>query len=188
MPPKQRGSSDPVPVKVEGLIHLIRGHRVMLDSDLAKLYGVETRAINQAVQRNLDRFPDDFAFRLSEQEFDHLRSQNVISSSGYGGRRHPPWAFTEHGVAGLSGVLRSPTAGRVYVEIMRAFVRMRQVLATPGEIVVRLEQLAETVQLHDEQIRQISDVLRRMLTPPPAPPKRPIGFRSPEPTPSEASS
>jgi hypothetical protein len=112
--------------RIDGAILLIRGQKVMLDSHLAGLYGVETRALVQAVQRNLERFPDDFMFRLTADEFDHLRSQFVISSPNRGGRRFAPYAFTEQGVAMLSSVLRSERAVQVNIEIMRAFVRLRE--------------------------------------------------------------
>jgi hypothetical protein len=151
----------------------------MLDSDLADLYGVPTKVLLQAVKRNLDRFPGDFAYQLTEQEFTNLRSQIVTSSSGHGGRRYPPWVFTEQGVAMLSSVLNSRTAIRVNVEIMRTFVRLRRLLATPGELVEQLQRLAETVRLHDEQIRAITEVLRRMAEPPPEGPRRRIGFQTP---------
>jgi hypothetical protein len=168
------------PAVIEQKIHFIRGMRVMLDTDLAELYEVPTKRLNEQVNRNRDRFPDDFAFQLTLQEVKNLRSQFATSSSSYGGRRYLPWAFTEQGVAMLSSVLRSPTAVRMNIEIMRAFVRMRRLLATPGELVAQLQQLAESVQLHDEQIRAISEVLRQMLAPPPETPKRRIGFRPPE--------
>lgn len=157
----------------------------MLDADLAKLYGVPTNVLNQAVKRNAARFPDDFAYRLTPQEFAALISQTVISKSGRGGRRKLPLVFTEHGVAMLSSVLRSPTAIRVNIEIMRAFVRLRRLLATPGEIVVQLTKLAETVQLHDDQIQQIIEALRQMMEPPPEPKGR-FGFYSPNTEPPES--
>jgi hypothetical protein len=166
--------------EIERRIHIIRGQRVMLDSDLARLYGLTTAVLNQAVRRNRARFPHDFAFRLTEQEFRTLISQFVTSNAGRGGRRKVPWVFTEHGVAMLSSVLRSPTAVRVNIEIMRAFVRLRRLLATPGELVAQLTQLAETVQLHDDQIKVITEVLRKMMEPPPGPPKGRIGFQVPD--------
>jgi hypothetical protein len=166
---------------IERQIYVLRGQRVMLDADLARLYGVSTRVLNQAVNRNRLRFPKDFAFRLTLQEFTNLKSQIVISSSDYGGRRYLPWVFTEQGVAMLSTVLRSSTAVRVNIEIMRAFVRLRRLLATPGELVVQLTQLVETVQLHDAQIKVITEVLRKMMEPPAKQPKRRIGFH-PEPS------
>jgi hypothetical protein len=166
--------------QIDQSIHVIRGHRVMLDEDLAKLYGIPVRVLNQAVSRNRDRFPSDFAFILTLEEFRNLKSQNVTSSLGYGGRRKMPWAFTEHGVAMLSSVLRSPTAVRVNIEIIRAFVRLRRLLATPGELVEQLRQLADTVQLHDVQIKEIARVLRQMIEPPDPPPvPRRFGFQPP---------
>jgi hypothetical protein len=160
-------------------IRTVRGQRVLLDSDLAALYGVTTAALNQAVKRNARRFPADFAFRLTSNEYANLMSQIVISSAGHGGRRRLPRVFTEQGVAMLSSVLRSATAARVNVEIMRAFVHLRRLIATPGESVEQLRQLAETVQLHDEQIRAVADVLRRMMEEPPEPQRGRFGFHPP---------
>jgi len=127
--------------------------------------------------RNQDRFPEDFAYQLTQQELTTLMSQNVISKPGRGGRRKRPWAFTEQGVAMLSSVLNSPTAVRVNIEIMRTFVRLRRLMATPGELVEQLTKLAETVQLHDHQIKVIGDVLQKMLEQPAEPRKR-IGFHT----------
>ncbi len=177
--PRKKTTAPVAVEQIERAIHVIRGQRVMLDSDLAELYGVTTKRLNEQVRRNPDRFPADFAYQLTEQEFMNLRSQIATSSSGHGGRRYPPWVFTEQGVAMLSSVLDSPTAVRVNVEIMRAFVRLRRLLATPGELVEQLQKLAETVQFHDEQIRAITEVLRRMVEAPPEPPKRRIGFQMP---------
>ena len=117
---------------VERTIYLIRGERVMLDMHLANLYGVETKVLLQAVRRNLDRFPDDFAFRLSRKEFTHLRSQSVTSS--WGGRRYSPFGFTEQGVAMLSSVLRSKRAVQANIQIMRAFVRLRALMLTHTDL------------------------------------------------------
>ena len=177
----RKTTTEPVPVElIEHRIHIVRGQRVMLDSDLADLYGTTTMALNQAVKRNLDRFPEDFSFHLTEQEVANLISQIVISKPGRGGRRKPTRVFTEHGIAMLSSVLNSPTAVRVNIQIIRTFVRMRRLLATPGELVTQLQQLAETVQLHDRQIKAVTDVLTRMLEPVPEPAKKGrIGFRSP---------
>jgi hypothetical protein len=163
------------PDEIQNMVHVVRGQRVMLDSDLAQLYGVTTSALNQAVQRNAERFPEDFAYQLTQQEFTALISQIVISKVGRGGHRKLPWAFTEHGVAMLSSVLRSPTAIRVNIEIMRAFVRLRRLMATPGELVEQLHRLADTVQLHDEQIKAIAQVLSKMMERPEEPARR-IGF------------
>ena len=166
--------------ELERRIFFIRGQRVMLDSELARLYGTTVSALNQAVRRNTDRFPGDFAYLLTAQEFTELKSQIVISKGRRGGRQKLPMVFTEHGIAMLSSVLRSPRAVAVNIAIMRAFVRMRRLIATPGELVAQLNELAETVQLHDGQIKQIVDILRRMTEPAPAPPKRRIGFIPPE--------
>jgi ORF6N domain len=169
------------PQIIERRIFVVRGQRVMLDADLAQLYGIPTKVLNQGVMRNRNRFPRDFAFPLTLQEVTDLKSQFVTSSLTHGGRRKLPWVFTEQGVAMLSSVLRSPMAVRVNIEIMRAFVRLRRLLATPGEIVAQLTKLAETVELHDDQIRVIDEVLRKMMEPPPEAPKRRFGFHMPEP-------
>jgi hypothetical protein len=162
------------PAAIEAAIRIIRGQRVMLDSDLARLYGVTTTALNQAVYRNTERFLEDFSFVLTQQEFMDLISQNVISKTGRGGRTKLPRVFTEHGVAMLSSVLRSPTAVRVNIEIMRTFVKLRRLMATPGELVEQLTKLADTVQFHDQKIKTIAQVLQQMLEKP-AEPKRRIG-------------
>jgi hypothetical protein len=163
--------------KIERSIHVIRGQRVMLDADLAEMYGVSTTRLNEQVARNMDRFPEDFAYQLTQLEFTSLMSQFAISKKGRGGRRKLPWAFTEQGVAMLSSVLKSPTAVRVNIEIMRTFVRVRRLMATPGELVEQLTKLAETVQLHDDQIQVINQVLQQMLSKPPTP-RRAIGFHA----------
>ena len=150
----------------------------MLDADLAKIYDVDTRQLNQQVMRNRDRFPDDFAYQPTQQEFTSLISQSVISKAGRGDRTRP-WVFTEQGVAMLSSIIKSPTAVRVNIEIMRTFVRLRRLMATPGELVEQITKLAETVQLHDQDIKLISRVLQQMLEKP-AVPKRSIGFHSKE--------
>jgi len=156
------------------MIHVVRGQRVMLDADLARLYDVTIGALNQAVKRNPLRFPDDFAYQLAPQEFAILKSQTVISS--WGGRRSAPWAFTEQGVAMLSSVLRSEKAALVNVAVMRAFVKLRRLLATPGELAQQIAKLAETVELHDDQIKTISDVLKQMMAQPARP--RELGFHT----------
>jgi hypothetical protein len=161
--------------QIESSIVIVRGQRVLLDSALADLYGVTTRRLNEQVKRNRDRFPSDFMFSLTRAEFDNLMSQSATSSSKWGGRRKLPLVFTEHGVAMLSSVLRSPTAARVNIEIMRAFVRLRRLLATPGELAQQLTRLAETVELHDDQIKAIADVLKKMMSSP-TPPE--IGFHT----------
>ena len=144
----------------------------MLDEELADLYGVSVKVLNQAVKRNIGRFPKDFLFRLSEGEALRLRSQIVTSKPGRGGRRTPPYAFTEQGVAMLSSVLRSPRAVKVNIEIMRAFVRLRQLLQASTELSRRLDQLEER---YDGQFRVVFDAIRAIMKPPPSGRRR-IGF------------
>ena len=164
-------------------ILVIRERQVMLDADLAELYGVETRALMQQVKRNPDRFPGDFMFQLSAREWGSLKSQLVISKPGKGGRRTRPYAFTEQGVAMLSSVLRSKRAVVVNVEIMRAFVEMRRAASSYAELeerVASLEQVtAERLGRHDERLAAIFKALKQLIA---APPKRrhPVGFRVPE--------
>jgi len=161
-----------VPVqRIEKSILLIRGQKVMLDTDLANLYGVETRTLTQAVKRNAERFPSDFMFQLTRDEFDSLRSQIVISK-GKGGRRYRPYAFTEQGVAMLSTVLRSKRAVQVNVEIMRAFVRLRQMLAAHKDLAHKLAALEKK---YDEQFKVVFDAIRNLMTPIEKPRKK-IGF------------
>src|ERR1700733_14547343 len=155
-------------------IYLIRGKKVMLDRDLAELYNVTTGNLNKAVKRNLKRFPDDFMFELSEKEFKDLLFQNGISS--WGGTRKPPFAFTEQGVAMLSGVLSSDTAIEVNIQIIRIFTRMREMLLTHKDILLKLEQLERQVVQNSEDIQMIFAVLKELLNPPQEPRPR-IGFR-----------
>jgi hypothetical protein len=160
-----------VPSDLETFIFVIRGHRVMLSSHLADLYGVENRVLVQAVKRNMDRFPTDFMFQLTDGEFASLRSQIVISNRG--GTRYAPYAFTEQGVAMLSGVLRSPRAVAVNVEIMRAFVRLRQLLIGNAELARKLDELEKQT---DERFKIVFDAIRQLMTPPAAKQRR-IGIR-----------
>ncbi len=149
----------------------------MLDSDLAALYHVPTRVFNQAIKRNLDRFPQDFMFQLSKEELQNWRSQIVTSNpAAKMGLRRPPYAFTEHGVAMLSSVLRSKRAVQLNILIVRAFIRLRQYLATHKEVVREIEDLKRTQQGQGKQIEAIVDVINRLLEPPPEPPKGRIGF------------
>jgi hypothetical protein len=165
---------------IEKRIFVVRERQVMLDEDLADLYGVETRRLVEQVKRNLDRFPEDFMFQLSKEEAAALRSQIAISKSGSGGRRYAPYVFTEQGVAMLSAVLRSKTAIAVNIEIMRAFVELRRLAGTYAALGNRLEQIEremnERLNDHDEQLSEIFRVLRQLIAPPPQS-KRPIGFR-----------
>ena len=145
-----------VPIElIESKIYLIRGHKVMLDSDLAELYGVETRALVQAVKRNIGRFPQDFMFQLNNQEVITLRSQIVISKSGKGGRRFIPYVFTEQGVAMLSSVLNSERSILVNIAIMRAFVKLREILSVNKELAHKLAQLERKIEKHDTEIKVI---------------------------------
>lgn len=164
----------------------MRGQRVMLDADLAELYGVETRALVQAVKRNVERFPADFMFQLSGEEFSVLKSQSVTSKPGRGGRRTAPYAFTEQGVAMLSSVLNSARAIAVNIEIMRAFIRLRELVASHQELAKRLAELEERTEAlalqqgtfaHNTraQLKQVFEAIRQLTTPE-DPPKRGIGF------------
>ena len=161
--------------RIERLILLIRGHKVILDADLADLYGVETRALTQAVKRNLNRFPADFMFQLSDEEAKLLRSHIVISKNRRGGRRYLPYAFTEQGVAMLSGVLNSERAVEVNIEIMRAFVRLREMLLNHKDLAHKLDALERKFEGHDVHIRSLFEAIRQLMTPP-EPNKRKIGF------------
>jgi ORF6N domain len=155
---------------IERCIFLLRGHRVILSGDLAVFYSVEPRTLSQAVKRNPDRFPDDFMFVLAPEEWRNLKSQNVISS--WGGARSIPMAFTEQGVAMLSSVLRSERAVQVNIQIMRAFVQMRRVLAEHKELAAKLDALE---QKYDDQFKVVFDAIRQLMAPP-RQKKRPIGF------------
>jgi hypothetical protein len=180
---------------LEAITHrivIMRGQKVLLDSDLAALYGVETKRFNEAVKRNLARFPADFMFQLSAEEFAALRSQFATSNSpaGRGGRRYLPRAFTEHGAIMAASVLNSPRAIEVSMYVVRAFVRLRELAATHQDLAKRLDALEEKTELlamqHDTfsrntrvQLKQVFDALRELMTPP-EPPRRPIGFVAPE--------
>jgi hypothetical protein len=165
---------------IESRIYVIRGRQVMLDEDLADLYGVETKRLVQQVKRNLKRFPSDFMFQLTKAEAESLRSQIATSNIGRGGRRYEPYVFTEQGVAMLSGVLRSDRAIAVNIEIMRAFVELRRAAGSFQELQKRLDQMeldiGARLSEHDEQLRQIFEALRQLIAPPPSA-KRPVGFR-----------
>jgi hypothetical protein len=163
-----------VPVHVERRILLLRGERVMLDEDLAALYRVPTKALIQAVKRNAERFPSDFMFQLTTEENERLRSQTVTSKPGRGGRRTLPYAFTEQGVAMLSSVLHGERAVHVNIEIMRAFVRLRAMLAGNADLARKLGALERK---YDAHFKIVFDAIRQLMAPPPKP-RRPIGFRS----------
>lgn len=169
-------------------IHLVRGQRVILDSDLADLYGVATKRFNEQVKRNIDRFPTDFMFQLTEEEGESLRSQivtlnvdnslrsqNATSKTGRGGRRYLPYVFTEHGAIMAASVLNSPRAVEMSVFVVRAFVQLRALLASSRELSERLDELERKLATHDQTIAGVIDAIRR-LTSVPAKSSRPIGF------------
>jgi hypothetical protein len=158
--------------RIERKILVIRGHRIMMDADLAALYQVPVKALNQAVKRNIDRFPDDFMFQLTAEETALLRSQFVTSKRGRGGRRTAPYAFTEQGVAMLSSVLRSARAVGVNIEIMRAFVRLRKLLASHADLAKKLDELEKK---YDRQFTVVFQTIRQIMAQP-ATPRRQIGF------------
>ena len=188
---------------IENRIFLIRNRKVMLDSHLAELYGVSTKALNQAVKRNRARFPADFMFQLNRGELANWMSQSVISNPGkvisrsrivtgsrgrtnlksqfvtssYGGRRSLPYAFTEQGVAMLSSVLNSERAIQVNIAIMRAFVKLKQILSTHKELVHKLEELERKIEKHDVDIQSIFGAIRQLMAPPPEKVRRIIGFK-----------
>ena len=164
------------------LIRSIRDQRVILDTDLARLYGVQTFRLNEAVKRNRDRFPGDFLFQLTPLERDGLTSQFAMSKAGRGGRRTLPFAFTEHGALMAATVLNSPRAVAMSLYIIRAFVKMREDLAANAAILRRLAEIDKTLLIHDAALREIYQKLRPLLEPPPAPPKPEIGFHVKEDT------
>ncbi|MBI4691814.1 MAG: ORF6N domain-containing protein [Nitrospirae bacterium] len=157
---------------IERKIYLLRGHKVMLDSDLAELYEVPTRRLNEQVRRNIMRFPSDFMFQLTSEEAENLRSQFASSSSGHGGRRYRPYVFTEQGVAMLSSVLNSERAILVNIAIMRAFVKLREMLSTHKDLA---RKLADMEKKYDSQFKVVFDAIRQLMTPPETR-KRKIGF------------
>jgi phage regulator Rha-like protein len=169
-----------IPVeRIAKSIFLIRGQKVLLDSDLAELYQVQTRSLIQAVKRNSARFPSDFMFQLTQKEFDSLRSQIVISK-GRGGRRYPPYVFTEQGVAMLSSVLQSERAVHVNIAIMRIFVRLREITATHRELARQLKDIEKRLGEHDEQFKLVFEAIRQLMIAENKP-KRKIGFEIKEP-------
>ncbi len=177
--------------RIENRIVLVRGQKVLLDADLAALYGVETRVLNQAVKRNLERFPADFMFQLSAKEFENWRSQLVMSNPGAKmGLRRAPFAFTEHGALMAASVLNTPRAVEVSLYVVRAFVRLRETLAMHKGLAAKLEELEQKTEAlalrHDTlaantraQLRQLFDAIRELMSPP-EPKRRPIGFVTPE--------
>ena len=173
--------SSVVPIEsIARKIIFLRGEKVLLDSDLAELYDVETGALNRAVKRNADRFPEDFMFQITGEEAELLRCQTGISKPGRGGRRYLPYAFTEQGVAMLSSVLNSKRAIEVNIAIMRAFVHLRKVIASHDKLSKKLAELEQHLEDHDESIEAIFEAIRQLMTPPKKSRKR-IGFEVKEP-------
>jgi len=159
-------------------IRVLRGQKVIFDADLASLYGVETRVLVQAVKRNLERFPADFIFQPSNQELAALRSQSVISRArpGHGGRRYAPYAFTEHGALMAATILNSPRAVEMSIYVVRAFVRLRELITANRALARKLEELERRLDDHDQTIMEILQAIRQLMAPLPAGPKRKIGF------------
>ena len=168
--------TQPAPTRIESLIYTIRGLRVMLDSDLAKIYGVSTMRLNEQFKRNSSRFPSDFAFQLTQQEFADLISQIAISKKGRGGRRKLPWVFTEHGALMLASVLNSPIAVEASVRVVRAFVLMREQLTANKELAQKLVELESRVSGHDEAIQNLFEAIRQLVEPPLPENRKQIGF------------
>ncbi|MCX5715480.1 MAG: ORF6N domain-containing protein [Candidatus Omnitrophica bacterium] len=164
---------------VEQKIFMIRGHKVMLSTHLAKLYGVKVKALLQAVRRNIDRFPEDFMFQVSWEEAEYSRSQFVTLKKGQN-IKYLPYAFTEQGVAMLSSVLRSKRAIQVNIAIMRAFVKLRQILSTHKELAHKLSELEHKIEKHDTEIQAIFEAIRQLMEPPPRKERRVIGFHKPD--------
>jgi hypothetical protein len=160
---------------VASAIYLIRGQRVMLDSDLAAIYGTSTTRLNEQLRRNVKRFPEDFAFQLTPEEFRRLISQIAISKQGRGGRRKLPWVFTEHGAIMLAAVLNSDIAVQASVRVVRAFVRLREMVAANAQLAAKLDELERRLDSHDEAIVDLFAALKRLLEPE-RKPKREIGF------------
>jgi hypothetical protein len=169
----------PTPVSdVQSLVLTLRGKRVLLDSDLARLYGVTTKRLNEQVRRNADKFPADFAFQFTDEEFEVLRSQNATSNIGRGGRRYRPYVFTDYGAIQVANVLNSPAATAMSIYVVRAFMQMREELLTSAAILKKLAEIDRTLIEHDGALRAIWHQLQPLLQPPPEPPKRRIGFLS----------
>ncbi len=166
-----------VAAHIESRILLIRGQKVMLDADLAELYGVEIRALNQAVKRNTERFPEDFMFQLTSEEYESLRSQFVILKTGRGQhRKYMPYVFTEHGALMLGNVLKSEQAVEMSLMVVRAFVHMRELVAGNKELAQKLNQLERKVGAHDKAIAEIINAIRQLMAPEEPKKKHPIGF------------
>jgi len=170
-------------VPVESLIHTVRGHKVILDSDLAEIYGVESKRLNEQVKRNTDRFPDDFGFRLTLDEWEklrRLRSQNATLKRGQH-RKYPPYVFTEHGALMAANILKSKTAISMSIYVVRAFIRIREELTSRRELEERLDQIEKILLVHDTELKDLFEKIRPLLLPPPEKPRKRIGFEVKEP-------
>jgi phage regulator Rha-like protein len=165
-------------IPVDSRILILRHQRVILDSDLAELYGVSAKQLNQQIKRNRDRFPTDFMFQLTAKENDSLRSQIVTSKKGRGGRRYPPYAFTEHGAIMAATVLNSARAVEMSVFVVRAFVRMREMLAKNRQLAAKINELDRRLETHDTTIQDIIEAIKELMLPE-GPSKRKIGFQLP---------
>ncbi len=163
---------------IERRIYVIRDQKVMLDGDLAALYEVLTKNLNLAVRRNAARFPQDFMFQLTKEEAESLRLQFATSNAGRGGRRYLPYAFTEHGVAMLSSVLGSERAVQMNISIIRAFIKIRDVLATHKDLAARMDKVEATQKQHASVMTVVVDQIKKLNAAPPVPPKRSIGFKT----------
>ena len=161
--------------RIENKIHFIRGQKVMIDSDLAVIYGVTTKRVNEQVKRNIERFPEDFMLQLSVEEWKNLKSQ--FATSSWGGRRKLPYAFTEHGAVMLASVLSSPVAVQASILVVRAFVRLREIIATHKEMDSKMELMEMRLDGHDEEITTLFKALRKLMETPNSPRKR-IGFKT----------
>ena len=161
---------------IVNLIYLFRGHKVMLDSDLAQIYGVETKRLKEAVKRNTERFPEQYMFELNKHEYESLRSQIATSKKGRGGRRYLPYAFTEHGVLMVANVLKSKRAIKMSMRIIDVFIRMREMLSTHKDVLLKLEQLEKEVTNNNKDIQYIFSVLKELLIPVTKPRKR-VGYK-----------
>lgn len=169
-------NQNPLPAIPSKVIRTIRGQQVILDFDLAALYGVETKNLNKAIFRNRTRFPADFVFQLAREEISSLKFQIGTSSGGWGGRRKLPHAFTEHGAIMAATVLNSPKAVEMSVFVVRAFVKMREQLLATATLAKRLAEVEKDLMLHDAALRELFEQIRPLLLPPPDPPRHPIGF------------
>lgn len=165
-------------IPVESRILVLRRQKVILDSDLAELYGVLVRQLNQAIKRNRERFPADFVFQLTAKEHEVLRSQIVTSNEGRGGRRYPPYAFTEHGAIMAATVLNSPKAIEMSVFVVRAFVRLREMLATNRQLASKINELEQRLETHDTAIQELIEAIRQLMMPQEGT-RRKIGFQLP---------